>query len=145
MHLPSGQSGPLKVALFWTVSQLVDDLRPIVQAAIPGEGQKAMRRLKRFLDPPLAPMPPRLPLEAWRFTPRRYVANVVDGTFVINAAKLSILLRPGAGLGITREEADLGGIWLPGGVGAAGAFPRRWEALRRSSSSFGRNRNLSRD
>jgi len=49
---------------------------------------------------------------------------------VINAAKLSILLRPGAGLGITRDEADLGGIWLPGGVGAAGAFPRRWEALR---------------
>src|SRR5438874_8975052 len=39
-------------------------------------------------------------------------------------------LRPGAGLGITREEADFGGIWLPGGVGAAGAFPRRWEALR---------------
>jgi hypothetical protein len=51
-------------------------------------------------------------------------------TSVINAAKLSILLRPGAGLGITREEADFGGIWLPGGVGAAGAFPRRWEALR---------------
>ncbi len=37
MHLPSGQSGPLKVALFWTVSQLVDDLRPIAQAAIPGD------------------------------------------------------------------------------------------------------------
>ena len=51
-------------------------------------------------------------------------------TSVINAAKLSILLRPGAGLGITREEADFGGMWLPGGFRAAGAFPRRWEALR---------------
>src|SRR6266513_1920520 len=44
--------------------------------------------------------------------------------------KAKHLLRPGAGLGVTREEADFDGMWLPGGVGAAGAFPRRWEALR---------------
>ena len=54
--------------------------------------------------------------------------RIISGLLKINGQ--ICLLRPGAGLGITREEADLGGIWLPGGVGPAGAFPRRWEALR---------------
>jgi len=48
----------------------------------------------------------------------------------MKSSKRSWNSNSGAGLGITREEADFGGIWLPGGVGAAGAFSRWWEALR---------------
>jgi hypothetical protein len=66
-------------------------------------------------------------------------------TSVINAAKLSILLRPAAELGITRKEADFGGIWLPGRVGAAAGVSEAVGGIasrRRKSSCFWSDPNL---